>query len=368
MDFIPVNRPVLNGSEKKYVLEALDSGWISSDGPFVEEFELKFSNRVNRKYGIAVSNGSAALDIAVKALGISAGQEVIMPTFTIISCALAVIRNGAKPVFVDCYPDTWNINIEEIESKITSRTVAIMPVHIYGLPVDMNPLIKIAEKYNLAIIEDAAEAHGQTYFGKPCGSFGALSTFSFYANKHITTGEGGMIVTDDFELAEKCKKLRNLCFEPEKRFIHFDIGWNYRLTNLQAALGLAQLENLDKSIMRKKQLGQKYQDLLFDSPFFQTPVRHKDGYDNHYWVFGLLLDPDYKKTAQTIMDNLKSEGIGTRPFFWPMHKQPILSEFANSSLPVSEMISKYGFYLPSGIGTTDVEIEKVVYKLKKVLN
>ena len=368
MDFIPVNRPLLSPLEKKYVLEALDSGWISSDGPFVEEFEKKFSKRVNRKYGIAVSNGSAALDIAVKALGISAGQEVIMPTFTIISCVLAVIRNGAKPVFVDCYEDTWNMNIEEIESKITPRTVAIMPVHIYGLPVDMNPLIKIAEKYNLAIIEDAAEAHGQTYFGKPCGSFGKLSTFSFYANKHITTGEGGMIVTDDFELAEKCKKLRNLCFEPEKRFIHFDIGWNYRLTNLQAALGLAQLENLDNNITRKRLLGQKYQDLLSNIHSIQTPVRQKDGYENHYWVFGLVLKAEHKKTAKMIMECLNSEGIGTRPFFWPMHKQPILSEFVDTPFPVSDMISEFGFYLPSGVGTTDDEIEIVASKLKKVLN
>jgi perosamine synthetase len=368
MDFIPVNRPLLSPLEKKYVLEALDSGWISSDGPFVEEFEKKFSKRVNRKYGIAVSNGSAALDIAVKALGISTGQEVIMPTFTIISCALAVIRNGAKPIFVDCYEDTWNMKIEEIESKITPRTVAIMPVHIYGLPVDMNPLIKIAEKYNLAIIEDAAEAHGQTYFGKPCGSFGKLSTFSFYANKHLTTGEGGMIVTDDFELAEKCKKLRNLCFEPEKRFIHYDIGWNYRLTNLQAALGLAQLENLDKSITRKRLLGQKYQDLLSNIQSIQTPVRQKDGYENHYWIFGLVLKPELKKSAKMIMESLNSEGIGTRPFFWPMHKQPILSEFVDTSFSVSERISEFGFYLPSGVGTTDDEIEIVVSKLKKVLS
>lgn len=368
MDFIPVTRPALIGSEKKYVLEALDSGWISSDGPFVKEFEQKFSRRVNRKYGIAVSNGSAALDIAVKALGISTGQEVIMPTFTIISCALAVIRNGAKPIFVDCYQDTWNMNIEEIESKITSKTAAIMPVHIYGLPVDMNPLLKIAKKYNLAIIEDAAESHGQTYFGKPCGSFGELSTFSFYANKHITTGEGGMIVTDDFGLAEKCKKLRNLCFEPEKRFIHFDIGWNYRLTNLQAALGLAQLENLDNSIIRKKLLGQKYQDLLLNNPLLQTPVRRKDGYENHYWVFGVVLKAKHKKNAAAIMEGLNSEGVGTRPFFWPMHKQPILNEHYKDSLPVSEMISEYGFYLPSGVGTTDDEIETVVSKLEKILS
>ena len=357
----------MNGFEKKYVLEALDSGWISSDGPFVEEFEKKFSERVNRKYGIAVSNGSAALDIAVKALGINGGQEVIMPTFTIISCALAVIRNGAKPVFVDCYKDTWNINIEEIESKITPRTVAIMPVHIYGLPVDMSPLIRIAEKYKLAIIEDAAEAHGQTYFKKPCGSFGTLSTFSFYANKHITTGEGGMIVTDDFDLAEKCKKLRNLSFEPERRFVHRDIGWNYRLTNLQAALGLAQLDNLEKTLIRKKLLGQRYQRILENNPLIQTPIGARFGYENNYWVYGVVLKPDSKRTAIEIMENLKTHGIGTRPFFWPMHKQPILSEFSATSLPMSEYISQFGFYLPSGVGTTDEEIEISAAKLNSIL-
>jgi perosamine synthetase len=368
MGFIPVNRPFLSGSEKKYVLEALESGWISSDGPFVEEFEDKFSKKVNRKYGVAVSNGSAALEISVKALGIGAGQEVIVPTFTIISCASAVIRNGAKPVFVDCYQDTWNMNIEEIESKINSRTAAIMPVHIYGLPVDMNPLLKIAEKYNLPIIEDAAEAHGQTYFGKPCGSFGELSTFSFYANKHLTTGEGGMIVTDDFELAEECRKLRNLCFEPEKRFVHHNIGWNYRLTNLQAALGLAQLENLEKSITRKKSLGQSYQRLLGDNPLLLTPIVARNGYENNYWVYGVVLKPESKRTALEIMENLKTEGIGTRPFFWPMHKQPILSEFYDTPLPVSEYISQFGFYLPSGVGTTDVEIEISATKLNSILS
>jgi perosamine synthetase len=226
MNFIPVNRPLLNGNEKKYLLEAINSNWISSDGPMIEEFEQKFSKSVNRKYGIAVANGTAALEISVRALGIGLSQEVLIPTFTIISCALSVLRNGAKPVFVDCYPDTWNINIEDLADKITARTVAIMPVHIYGLPVDMNPLLKIAKKYGLAIIEDAAEAHGQTYYGRPCGSFGEISTFSFYANKHVTTGEGGMIVTDNFDLAEKCRKLRNLSFEPEKRFVHYDLGWN----------------------------------------------------------------------------------------------------------------------------------------------
>jgi len=365
---IPVNRPLLNGNEKKYILQAIESGWISSDGPFVEEFEKKFSSKVDRKYGIAVANGTAALEISVKALGINSGQEVIMPTFTIISCALSVLRNGAKPVFVDCYPDTWNLNVEELESKITSKTTAIMPVHIYGLPVEMNSLIKLANKYKLAILEDAAEAHGQTYYGKPCGSFGALSTFSFYANKHLTTGEGGMIVTDDYDLAEKCRKLRNLCFEPEKRFVHYDIGWNYRMTNMQAAIGLAQLENLEATLIRKKSMGFKYDYLLRGNSSIQTPVTKMEGYENNYWVFGVLLNPKIKKMASQIMQSLKIKGVGTRPFFWPLHKQPILQEFYQEPLPISELISETGFYLPSGVGTTEKEIYLAANKLVETLN
>jgi perosamine synthetase len=367
MNFIPVNRPLLNGKEKEYVIQAVESGWISSDGPFVEEFEHKFSKKVNRKYGIAVANGTAALEIAVKALGITSGQEVIMPTFTIISCALSVLRSGAKPVFIDALPGTWNLNTDEIENKINSRTVAIMPVHIYGLPVEMNPVIQLAKKYNLAIIEDAAEAHGQTYFGKPCGSFGNLSTFSFYANKHMTTGEGGMIVTNDWNLAEKCRKLRNLCFEPEKRFVHYDLGWNYRMTNLQAALGLAQLENLENALMRKKSLGLKYQNSFQNNEFLQTPILKREGYQNNYWVFGVVVKSKSPKTANQIMDDLKKEGIGTRPFFWPMHKQPILLDYFQGPLPISEHLSESGFYLPSGVGTTSEEIEKVSMKLNEIL-
>ena len=367
MNIIPVNRPLLNGNEKNYVIQAIDSGWVSSDGPFVEEFEHKFSKKVNRKYGIAVANGTAALEVAIKALGISIGQEVIMPTFTIISCALSVLRNSAKPVFVDCYPDTWNMNTEEIENKITSQTVAIMPVHIYGLPVEMNSINRLAEKYKLAIIEDAAEAHGQTYFGKPCGSFGQLSTFSFYANKHLTTGEGGMIVTDDWDLAEKCRKFRNLCFEPEKRFIHYDLGWNYRMTNLQAALGLAQLENLENTLIRKKSLGLRYQNLLQQNQYLQTPITKMEGYQNNYWVFGVVVKPGSPQSASQIMEKLKNKGIGTRPFFWPMHKQPILTEFFQERLPISELISESGFYLPSGVGTTDDEIDESSAKLREIL-
>ena len=367
MNLIPVNRPLINGNEKKYLLEAIESGWISSDGPFVEEFENKFAKFVNQKYAVAVANGTAALEISVKALGISRGQEVIMPTFTIISCALAVIKSGGVPVFVDCYPDTWNMNVEQLESKITSKTVAIMPVHIYGLPVEMQPVLEIAKKHKLWIIEDAAESHGQNYFGKPCGSFGDISTFSFYANKHITTGEGGMIVTNNLELANKCKKLRNLSFEPKKRFIHYDIGWNYRMTNLQAALGLAQLEQIEKTISRKKSLGEMYQRYFKDTDLFSNPIEKREGYTNNYWVYGVVLNPNLNKSANEVMASLSEEGVGTRPFFWPMHKQPILKEYSFTSLPVSEHIAEYGLYLPSGVGTTDEEIKRSATSLLKVL-
>ncbi|MEB3119665.1 MAG: DegT/DnrJ/EryC1/StrS family aminotransferase, partial [Snowella sp.] len=261
---IPVNEPLLNGNEKKYLNQCIDTGWISSEGPFVKQFEEQMAARVGRKYGIAVCNGSVALDVAVAALDIGKGDEVIMPTFTIISCAAAVIRAGATPVLVDCDRDTWNMDVNQIEGKITPRTKAIMVVHIYGLPVDMYPILALAEKYGLQIIEDAAEMHGQTYHDQLCGSFGTISTFSFYPNKHITTGEGGMIVTDNQLLAERCLSLRNLCFQPQQRFVHYELGWNCRMTNLQAALGIAQLERLDEFVARKRNIGKQYTDLLSD--------------------------------------------------------------------------------------------------------
>lgn len=213
MDFIPVNEPLLNGNEKKYLCECIDTGWISSEGPFVKEFEQKMSVITGRKYGVAVSSGTAALETAVQALEIGEGDEVIMPTFTIISCAMAVTKVGAIPVFVDSDRNTWNMNVDEIESKITPRTKAIMIVHLYGLPVEVDKILSLSDKYNLKIIEDAAEMHGQTYYKKPCGSFGDISIFSFYPNKHITTGEGGMVVTDNEKLAERCRMIRNYVSE-----------------------------------------------------------------------------------------------------------------------------------------------------------
>ncbi len=369
-DPIPVNTPLLDGNEKKYLIECIDSGWISSEGPYVSQFEEKFAARVGRKYGIAVSNGSVALDAAVVALGIGAGDEVILPTFTIISCAAAIVRAGAIPVVVDSDPVTWNMDVNQIEDKITPRTKAIMVVHIYGLPVDMDPVLALAKKHGLKIIEDAAEMHGQTYKGRPCGSFGDLSTFSFYPNKHITTGEGGMIVTDDPALAEKCRSLRNLCFQAKKRFIHEEIGWNFRFTNLQAALGLAQLETLEAHVQRKRAMGAKYTSLLKDVPDIQLPLA-KTGYaDNIYWIFGIVLGDSYAFDADEIARRLAAQKIGTRPFFWPMHEQPVFRKiglFKETRCPVAERIARRGFYVPSGLGLKAGEMETVADAFRKAL-
>ncbi|MFD2998837.1 DegT/DnrJ/EryC1/StrS family aminotransferase [Pontibacter toksunensis] len=368
--FIPVNEPLLNGNEKKYLIECIDTGWISSEGPFIKKFEESVAEQVSRKFGIAVSNGSVALDAAVLALGIGKGDEVIMPTFTIISCAAAIVRAGAVPVLVDADPLTWNMDVNQIETKITKRTKAIMVVHIYGLPVDMDPILNLASKHGLKVIEDAAEMHGQTYKGKPCGSFGDISTFSFYPNKHITTGEGGMILTDDPILAEKCRSLRNLCFKPEKRFVHDELGFNFRMTNLQAALGLAQLERLEEFVQKKRAMGASYHALLEVTNGIQTPIRKTDYADNIYWVFGIVLDEEKGYNAEEAMKRLASLGVGSRPFFYPMHLQPVFKKmglFKDEVYPVAENIAERGFYVPSGLAITEEQIAVVSEKLKEVL-
>lgn len=369
-EYIPVNEPLLNGNEEKYLVECIRTGWISSEGPFIKKFEEQFAVRVGRKYGVAVSNGSVALDAAVVALGIGHGDEVIMPTFTIISCAAAVVRAGAVPVVVDCDPATWNMDIAQVEARITPRTRAIMVVHIFGLPVDMDPLLALARKHGLKMIEDAAEMHGQTYKGKPCGSFGDISTFSFYPNKHITTGEGGMIVTDDPALAEKCRSLRNLCFKPEQRFVHDELGWNFRMTNLQAALGVAQLERLDEFVQIKRRMGARYTKLLNGTPGIQLPLAHTAYADNIYWVYGMVLDGSVPFDAKEAMTRLAKLGIGTRPFFWPMHEQPVFKKmglFAGESYPVAEHIARRGFYIPSGMALTGEQMERSAAAVKEIL-
>ena len=335
---------------------------------FIKTFEDKFASYVNRKHGIAVANGSAALDIAVQALNLNPGDEVIMPTFTIISPAQSVVKAGLVPVLVDSDPVNWNMDVSQIENRITKKTKAIIVVHIYGLPVDMDPVLQLCEKYNLFLIEDAAEMHGQTYKGKACGSFGSISIFSFYPNKHITTGEGGMIVCDDDKLEKHCRKLRNLAFEPDgRRFIHHELGWNYRMTNMQAALGLAQLEKIDEHIEKKRHIGNLYQQGLSKLSGYHLPLSKTDYADNIYWVYALVADTE-QKCLDTV-EKLTAQRIGTRPFFWCMHEQPVFLKmgfFKNEKYPVAEKLARNGFYLPSGLGLTDDQVGSVVDAMLKL--
>jgi len=367
---VPVNAPLLVGNERKYLLECLDTGWISSEGPFIERFEREMAARVGRRHGVAVTNGTAALEAAVAALEIGPGDEVIMPAFTIISCAQAVVRAGGKPVLVDSDPASWNMDVGQVEAKITPRTRAIMPVHTYGLPVDMDPLLQIAARRGLAIIEDAAEMHGQTYRGRACGSFGAASIFSFYPNKHVTTGEGGMVLTDDDALVARLRALRNLCFQPQRRFVHEELGWNLRMTNLQAALGVAQLERLDESLKIKRRMGARYTQLLEGTPRVQLPLARTTFADSVYWVYGVVLDDAVPGDAAAMMAKLGERGIGTRPFFWPMHEQPVFRKkgwYAGERYPVAERLARRGFYLPSGMALSDDEIVRSAAALKECL-
>ena len=352
---IPVNTPDIGPLERDLVARCLAEGWISSEGPWIERFEQACATRFQRRHAIAVANGSVALDAAVAALRLGPGDEVLVPTFTIISCAAAVVRAGATPVFVDAEPTTWCLDTSLLEQAISPRTRAIMPVHIYGLPCDMDPLLAFAAKHGLAVIEDAAEVHGQTYKGRPCGSFGDVSTLSFYANKHVTTGEGGMILTDDDGIATRCRSLRNLFFKPERRFVHDELGWNLRMGSLQAALGIAQLSRLDEFIARKLALGRMYRDALANLEGLTLPAESAHGSANHYWVFGVVLDDSLGMTAADMMRILADSGVGTRPFFYPMHCQPVFERMGladGQPRPASERLGRHGFYLPSGLGTS----------------
>lgn len=371
---VPVNTPVFNGNEKKYLMDCIDTGWISSAGAYIERFEEGMAKLVGQTYGVAVSNGTTALETAVLALNLPRGAEVILPDFTIISCVQAIVKAGLVPVPVDCTPDTWNLDVNKVEEKITEKTKAIMVVHIYGLPVDMDPVWALAKKYGLLVIEDAAEAHGLTYRGRQCGGLGDISIFSFFPNKHITSGEGGMVMTSNEGFYERAKQVRNLFFDPERRYIHSEFGSNFRMTNIQAAIGLAQLEQIDRTVVKKREIGRYYQEALSDINAIQLPVAKTEYADNIYWVFGIVLrDPD--RNADEMMQKLGEKGIGTRHFFYPIHKQPALikegcckdevlkdSQFSNSNY-----ISEHGFYIPSGLGLTLEEQRYVVSQLKALL-
>ena len=366
---IPVNRPSFLILEKKYLLNCINTGWVSSSGKFILEFENEFKKIVDRKFAVAVSSGTAAIDIAIKTLNLKKNDEIIVPNFTIISCVNEMIREGIKPVFVDADLDTFNIDVKKIESKISKKTKAILIAHIYGLPVNLKEILKLKKKYNLYVIEDCAEQLGQTYQKKPIGSFGDISTFSFFANKHITTGEGGMIVTNKKNFYKKFLELRNICFSLTKaRFIHDDIGWNYRITNLQAAIGCAQLKKLKQFLKKKRLIGKMYTEGLKNIKNLKLPIVSSRYAKNIYWVFPIK---SKKFDAKKLIKLLKKRGIETRPFFCPMHMQPILKRMkliGKEKYPISEQIYKYGIYLPSGIGNTFSEIKTVVKNIKKIFN
>ncbi len=365
---IPVNEPLIGEAESANVQECLRTGWISSAGRFIDEFEHAWAAYCGVEHGVAVSNGSAALELAVWALELEPGDEIIMPTFTIVSCALAAVYNGAVPVLVDCDPETWCMDVARIEERVTPRTRAIMPVHLYGHPVDMDPLREIADRHRLAVIEDAAEAHGATYRGARCGSLGDVSCFSFYANKIVTTGEGGMVLTDDAALAERLRSGRNLCFRDDRRFWHTEAGHNFRLTNVQAAIGLGQVERIDELVARKRRMGARYTELLGGLPL-QLPVE-REWAENVYWMYGVVLAEGTGLDAVSFAERLAERGVQTRPFFIGMHEQPVFRDrglFAGERHPVAERLARQGLYLPSGLALTDDQQDAVAEAVREVL-
>jgi perosamine synthetase len=365
---IPVNEPLLNEQTRVYVDECISTGWVSSEGHFITDFEKSWARYCGMDHGIAVSSGTTALDLAVACLELEPDAEVIMPTFTIISCALAILRAGLKPVLVDSDPRTWCMDVNAVAAKITSRTRAIMPVHMYGHPVDMDPLLDLARKHNLFIIEDAAEAHGAQYKEQTVGGIGDLSCFSFYANKIITTGEGGMVLAKSPEHEQRLRSLRNLCFRPDRRFFHTKAGHNYRLTNLQAAVGLSQVEAMEDHLRRKRWMGKAYTEQLSGIEQIALPVEEPWAM-NVYWMYGLVLSDDVPYDAVELARRLRAKGVDTRPFFLGMHEQPVFREqglFAGESYPVSERLAVRGLYLPSGLKLTESQLSRVCEAVREV--
>jgi len=367
---IPVCSPEIGEKEVEYVAKCVRSGWISSIGEYVTTFEKKFAGYCGCKFGVATNSGTTALHLALATLDVKEGDEVIIPTFTMIATPNAVTYTGAKPVLVDAELYTWNMNVSKIPEKITERTKVILPVHTYGHPVDMKPILEIAEQHDLYVIEDAAEAHGAEYSGKRTGSLGEVGCFSFYANKIITTGEGGMLVTNNEEIAEKARWLRSHAFGRHgKHFYHEAIGFNYRMSALQAAFGLAQLERIAEFVSKRRNNAKLYNSLLSELEGKVTLPPEAPWAKNVYWMYSVLIEENFGLSRNDLMEKLEQQGIETRTFFYPIHLQPIYAtQFNPADYPVADLLSKKGVNLPSGNNLTPSEIEQVcecIIKLAK---
>jgi perosamine synthetase len=357
---IPVAEPCLSGNELKYVTECVTTNWISSQGAFVPRFEAEFAARLGVPHAVACSNGTAALHLALLALGIGAGDEVILPDLTFAATINTVIHAGATPVIVDVDKASWNIDPAAIEAALTPLTRAIMPVHLYGQPADMDPILAIAKRRGLVVIEDAAEAMGSADKGRPCGAMGEAGAFSFFSNKLITTGEGGMVVFRDAMAAARARRLRDHGMDPGKRYWHIDVGYNYRLTNLQAAIGCAQLEQMDRFLARKLEIAERYRDRLGHLPGMTLPAVLA-GAANSFWAFSIV--PDMKRlgiSRDDFMARLGRAGIETRPLFYPLHAMPPYRAFAgNRAFPNTSWLSENGVSLPSAVTLTDAQIDYI---------
>jgi perosamine synthetase len=360
---IPVAEPIIGDKELKYVEECVKSGWVSSIGDYIYRFENCFSNFCGTKYGVSCSNGTVALHLALKAFGVGNGDEVIVPALTFIATANAVTYCNAIPVFVDAEPETWNIDPDKIEEKITKKTKAIIPVHLYGHPVDMDTIIDIARENKLVVIEDAAEAHGAEYKGRKVGSIGDVGCFSFYGNKIITTGEGGMITTDNEEIAERARMLRDHAMSKEKRYWHDTIGFNYRLTNLQAALGVAQMERIEDIINIKRSNAKLYNSMLKTVAGITLP-KEAEWAKSVYWMYSILIEDKYRISRDELIIKLKERGIDSRPFFYPIPSMPPYK--TANAYPVSEELSRKGINLPSSPRLKKDDIKYIVEQIKEI--
>ncbi len=363
---IPVSAPALVGNEEAYVLDCLRTTWISSNGEYIRRFEGAFGEFCGVRHALSCTNGTVALHLALLALGVGPGDEVLVPTLTYIATANAVTYCGARPVFVDVEPETWNLDPSLLEAQITARTKGIIVVHLYGHPVDMDPVVAIARKHNLFVVEDAAEAHGAQYRARPVGSLADVATFSFYGNKILTTGEGGMVVTDDDHLATRIRHLKGQGMDPDRRYWFTAVGYNYRMTNIAAAIGLAQLEKAQWHIRRRREVASWYREDLARIPGIVWQAE-KPWARHAYWMVALRLSED-NPPRDDVIERLRHEGVETRPVFYPIHTLPPYREKADGlAFPVAEGIARHGINVPTWAGLTRDDVRYVSSKLQALL-